>query len=117
MFRICGSGSHAFRFTVASSLALATSAFAFASTPTRDDIPVHKLACNLMPNVSSRGKPCVLIACGSFNPPTLTHLRMFEAARDELRKVTSPEKPLFPHFKLPVSSLIYHYPLHTVLTP
>lgn len=27
----------------------------------------------------------VLLACGSFNPPTLLHLRMFEAARDFLR--------------------------------
>ena len=27
----------------------------------------------------------VLLACGSFNPPTILHLRMFEAARDFLR--------------------------------
>lgn len=27
----------------------------------------------------------VLLACGSFNPPTILHLRMFEAARDYLR--------------------------------
>jgi nicotinamide mononucleotide adenylyltransferase len=28
----------------------------------------------------------LLLACGSFNPPTLLHLRMFEVARDTLRK-------------------------------
>jgi nicotinamide mononucleotide adenylyltransferase len=27
----------------------------------------------------------ILLACGSFNPPTILHLRMFEAARDFLR--------------------------------
>lgn len=26
----------------------------------------------------------ILLACGSFNPPTILHLRMFEAARDFL---------------------------------
>ncbi len=29
----------------------------------------------------------VLVACGSFNPPTVMHVRMFESARDQLEKV------------------------------
>ncbi len=29
----------------------------------------------------------VLLSCGSFNPPTIMHLRMFELAADALRKV------------------------------
>jgi nicotinic acid mononucleotide adenylyltransferase len=29
----------------------------------------------------------VLLACGSFNPPTIAHLRMFELASDALREV------------------------------
>jgi hypothetical protein len=28
----------------------------------------------------------VLVACGSYNPPTFLHLRLFEAARDKLEK-------------------------------
>lgn len=28
------------------------------------------------------GKRLALLACGSFNPPTIMHLRMFECARD-----------------------------------
>jgi nicotinic acid mononucleotide adenylyltransferase len=29
----------------------------------------------------------VLVSCGSFNPPTIMHLRMFELAADALHKV------------------------------
>jgi len=29
----------------------------------------------------------LLLACGSFNPPTLMHLRMFEVAKDTLRRL------------------------------
>ncbi|KRT79255.1 hypothetical protein AMK59_7159 [Oryctes borbonicus] len=32
-------------------------------------------------------KKVVLLACGSFNPPTNMHLRMFEVARDHLQKL------------------------------
>ena len=35
---------------------------------------------------SLRGARVALIACGSFNPPTYMHLRMFECARDLLEK-------------------------------
>ena len=33
-----------------------------------------------------KGMPVALIACGSFNPPTLMHLRMLECARDHLEQ-------------------------------
>ncbi|KAH7728723.1 cytidylyltransferase [Aphelenchoides avenae] len=33
-----------------------------------------------------RGTPVALVACGSFNPPTFMHMRMFERARDFLEK-------------------------------
>ncbi|KAK9718446.1 Cytidylyltransferase-like [Popillia japonica] len=33
------------------------------------------------------GKKVVLLSCGSFNPPTNMHLRMFELARDHLQKL------------------------------
>lgn len=41
--------------------------------------------------------PVLLVACGSFNPPTIMHLRMFELAADALRGVRSPSSlpPLF----------------------
>lgn len=28
--------------------------------------------------------PLVIVACGSFSPPTYLHLRMFEMAKDEI---------------------------------
>ena len=34
-------------------------------------------------------QPVVLLACGSFNPPTIAHLRMFELAADALREVST----------------------------
>jgi Cytidylyltransferase-like len=54
-------------------------------------LPVEKLACHLFDgeDALSRRQSCVLVACGSYNPITLMHLRMFEAARDALQKVTS----------------------------
>ena len=30
-------------------------------------------------------KSCILISCGSFNPPTIMHLRLFELAKDHLQ--------------------------------
>ena len=54
-------------------------------------VPVEKLACHIRaqsPSAAGRNAtPCVLLACGSFNPVTVMHLRMFEAARDELVQV------------------------------
>lgn len=41
-------------------------------------IPIHKLAINASTHA------VVLVSCGSFNPPTLMHLRMLELARQHL---------------------------------
>ncbi|XP_019519466.1 PREDICTED: nicotinamide/nicotinic acid mononucleotide adenylyltransferase 3 isoform X2 [Hipposideros armiger] len=38
--------------------------------------------------------PVVLLACGSFNPITNMHLRLFEVARDHLHKTAVPELKL-----------------------
>jgi hypothetical protein len=51
-----------------------------------EEIPTHKLTCHRT-KLRRHGKPCVLVSCGSFNPPTMMHLRMFESGRDYLRKV------------------------------
>ena len=34
---------------------------------------------------SEMKKNCILISCGSFNPPTIMHLRLFELAKDHLQ--------------------------------
>lgn len=40
----------------------------------------------------------VLLTCGSFNPPTIMHLRMFELAADALRRVRRAAScPLYRH--------------------
>ena len=51
-------------------------------------------------------QPVVLLACGSFNPPTIAHLRMFELAADTLREVrkiqalhVKPETDIFSKFE------------------
>ena len=49
-------------------------------------IPVDKLACHRLKHAGP-SPPCVLLACGSFNPPTIMHLRMMEAARDKMTSV------------------------------
>ncbi len=51
-------------------------------------LPTDKLTCkrrNHQPGTTY--KPVVLLSCGSFNPPTYAHLRMFELAAQELTKV------------------------------
>jgi len=45
---------------------------------------VDKLTCRLRAGAEGAQQPVVLLGCGSFNPPTLMHLRMFEAARAAL---------------------------------
>jgi len=35
----------------------------------------------------ARRRPVVLVACGSFNPPTVAHLRMFDLAEHALAQV------------------------------
>ncbi|EIE20283.1 Nucleotidylyl transferase [Coccomyxa subellipsoidea C-169] len=50
-------------------------------------LPTDKLTCkrrNHQPGTTY--KPVVLLSCGSFNPPTYAHLRMFELAAQELTK-------------------------------
>ncbi|KAL1347580.1 hypothetical protein HN51_023645 [Arachis hypogaea] len=52
-------------------------------------LPVDKLALQLInneppPNTTNSKIYVVLVATGSFNPPTFMHLRMFELARDAL---------------------------------
>ncbi|KAG2489800.1 hypothetical protein HYH03_011749 [Edaphochlamys debaryana] len=47
-------------------------------------LPVDKLCCRAAPAPPRQPQPLVLVACGSFNPPTLMHLRMAELAADEL---------------------------------
>lgn len=39
-------------------------------------------------HTGAQRQPVALLACGSFNPPTIAHLRMFELASDALREVT-----------------------------
>ena len=63
----------------------------FSAAPSSVDVelPLEKLVCKL-PKAPNRGpyKPVVLVSCGSFNPPTVMHLRMFELAKDHLTQVT-----------------------------
>eukprot|EP00983_Pelagomonas_calceolata_P085759 1156622-Pelagomonas_calceolata.AAC.2 len=47
--------------------------------------PTHKLSHSTHAKQPSR--PVVLVGCGSYNPPTVMHMRMFELANDELLKV------------------------------
>ncbi|RXH86873.1 hypothetical protein DVH24_022146 [Malus domestica] len=47
-------------------------------------LPVHKLALHLVNHDDKDKKYVVLVATGSFNPPTYMHLRMLELARDAL---------------------------------
>ena len=46
---------------------------------------IDKLACHR--NVPPPRQPAVLVSCGSFNPPTIMHLRMFDLATAALAEV------------------------------
>ncbi|KAF8065612.1 nicotinamide/nicotinic acid mononucleotide adenylyltransferase [Scenedesmus sp. PABB004] len=48
-------------------------------------LPTDKLACHLA--AAPPRTPAVLVACGSFNPPTAAHLRMFDLAVAALAQV------------------------------
>lgn len=50
-------------------------------------LPMDKLTCNLRACKAAPYKPVVMVSCGSFNPPTIMHLRMFELAKDHLTEV------------------------------
>ena len=54
-------------------------------------LATEKLVANC--RASKAVKRTVLVACGSFNPPTVMHLRMFELARDHLKEVERPSPP------------------------
>ncbi|XP_015900679.1 nicotinamide/nicotinic acid mononucleotide adenylyltransferase isoform X2 [Ziziphus jujuba] len=47
-------------------------------------LPLSKLALDLIDHQTENKTYVVLLATGSFNPPTFMHLRMFELARDAL---------------------------------
>ncbi|BDA45530.1 Nicotinamide/nicotinic acid mononucleotide adenylyltransferase [Coccomyxa sp. Obi] len=50
-------------------------------------LPTDKLSCKrAAQQPGAPHKPVVLLSCGSFNPPTYAHLRMFELAAQELIK-------------------------------
>ena len=55
------------------------------SASTDIPLPADKLSPSLPSDVDQ--KPVVLVNCGSFNPPTIMHLRMFDVAAQVLRKV------------------------------
>ncbi len=55
------------------------------SASTDVPLPADKLSPSLPLGVDQ--KPVVLVNCGSFNPPTIMHLRMFDVAAQVLRKV------------------------------
>jgi nicotinamide mononucleotide adenylyltransferase len=44
----------------------------------QQQLPTDKLACHR--HVPPPRTPAVLVSCGSFNPPTVMHMRMFELA-------------------------------------
>lgn len=55
------------------------------SPPVELPLPVDKLSCKMhKDSAGGTRQPVVLLACGSFNPPTIAHLRMFELAYDAL---------------------------------
>ena len=57
------------------------------SAPVDVPLPVQKIT-KPSPNATgSPHRPVVLVSCGSFNPPTYMHLRMFELAKDHLTEV------------------------------
>ena len=51
-------------------------------------LPMDKLACKrASPHAPGEYRPVVLVSCGSVNPPTCMHLRMFELASQHLAQV------------------------------
>lgn len=50
-----------------------------------EQLSIEKLACHR--NVPPPHAPVVLVSCGSFNPPTVMHLRMFDLATAALAEV------------------------------
>jgi hypothetical protein len=61
------------------------SAFADAPDSANEQLPTDKLACRM--DAAAPRRPTVLVSCGSFNPPTIMHLRMFDLATAALAQV------------------------------
>lgn len=61
----------------------------WADTGTVDvSLPTDKLKASLQrPDNNSEFEPVVLLNCGSFNPPTIMHLRMLDLGAQVMRKV------------------------------
>lgn len=57
-------------------------AMSFKSKDVETDLPMDKLACHRVAS-NAKSQAVVLVACGSFNPPTLAHLRVLELVRQE----------------------------------
>lgn len=57
-------------------------AMSFKSKDVEVDLPMDKLACHRVVS-DGESQAVVLVACGSFNPPTLAHLRVLELVRQE----------------------------------
>jgi nicotinamide mononucleotide adenylyltransferase len=76
----------------------AAAAAAIAASLASWPLPMGKLACDVRPHPPSDGtttstsppRPVVLVAAGAFNPPTIAHLRMCEAAAAALRSAGTP---------------------------
>ena len=60
-------------------------------------LPTDKLSASMPHDIDHH--PVVLVNCGSFNPPTIMHLRMFDVAAQVLEKVT-------------VTFLLHNCPMH-----
>lgn len=67
----------------------ARSLFSREQPPTAFPLPTDKLSCKRPPphGQGQEHKPVVLVSCGSFNPPTIMHLRMFDLAAHHLTQV------------------------------
>ena len=62
-----------------------------AQLPAPTPLPTERLRCARGDTSGGRARgtrpPIVLVACGSFNPPTVAHVRMFDVAEAALREV------------------------------
>ena len=69
-------------------------------------LPIDKLTCKRAAHQpGSPYRPVVLLSCGSFNPPTVAHLRMFELAAHELAKVSLWERNLSLYILAPEAAM------------
>lgn len=58
------------------------------TSPVDVPLPLDKLAEDWLAT-GDQAPPVVLVSCGSFNPPTIMHLRMFDLATQALQEVRS----------------------------